>query len=243
MIWHCPPDTGFESSLGGLKPSTPPLFHRGSPRYLVFTSEQGRNICFFETWLPERSSNPQSSTPQAGSFNHCTRAPAHRFSKLSRSNLDFDSVRWNLIKSQDKWNCFISFPLPVWPWWQKYLVPATNESIGIWRFYLDFDSVRWNLIESQDKWNCFISFPLPVWPWWRKYLVPVTKESIGIWRFYLDFDSVRWNLIESQDKWNCFISYPLPVWPWWRKYLVPATKQSSLCDSFLQQSSFSIKLR
>ena len=31
---------------------------------------------FFETWRPDRSSNPRSPTFQAGIFNHCTRAPA-----------------------------------------------------------------------------------------------------------------------------------------------------------------------
>ena len=31
---------------------------------------------FLETWMPERGSNPRSPTFQAGSFNHCTRAPA-----------------------------------------------------------------------------------------------------------------------------------------------------------------------
>ena len=48
------------------------------------TSEASYNIgslsgeetfCFFETWRPDWGSNPQSPTFQAGSFNHCTRAP------------------------------------------------------------------------------------------------------------------------------------------------------------------------
>ena len=33
-------------------------------------------FCFFETWMPERGSNPWPRTFQTGSFNHCTRAPA-----------------------------------------------------------------------------------------------------------------------------------------------------------------------
>ena len=33
-------------------------------------------FCFFETWMPERGLNPRPPTFQAGSFNHCTRAPA-----------------------------------------------------------------------------------------------------------------------------------------------------------------------
>ena len=33
-------------------------------------------FCLFETWMPERSSNPRSPTFQAGSFNHYIRAPA-----------------------------------------------------------------------------------------------------------------------------------------------------------------------
>ena len=40
--------------------------------------------CFFETWRPEWGSSPRSPTFQAGSFNHCTRAPPYK-EKLSCS--------------------------------------------------------------------------------------------------------------------------------------------------------------
>ena len=40
--------------------------------YLQVSREE--TFCFFETWMPERSSNPRSPTCQAGSFSHCTRA-------------------------------------------------------------------------------------------------------------------------------------------------------------------------
>ena len=62
------------SSPGGLMPSTLPLGHGSSPQYWIFTNEQGRNICFFETWRAKWGLNPRSPTFQAGSFNHCTRA-------------------------------------------------------------------------------------------------------------------------------------------------------------------------
>ena len=35
------------SSPGGLRPSTLPLGHGGSPHYCIFTSERGRNMFFF----------------------------------------------------------------------------------------------------------------------------------------------------------------------------------------------------
>ena len=62
------------SSSDRLRPSPLLLGHGGSPQYGIFTSERGVNIFFFETWMPERSSNPRSPTFQAGSFSHCTRA-------------------------------------------------------------------------------------------------------------------------------------------------------------------------
>ena len=63
------------SSSGGLTPSTPPLSHGGSPQYWIFTSERGKTFCFFETWMPERTSNPRHPSLQTGSFNRCPRAP------------------------------------------------------------------------------------------------------------------------------------------------------------------------
>ena len=66
------------SSPGSLRSITLPLCQGGSPQYLIFTSERGKTFCFFETWRPEWGSNPRFPTFQAGSFNHCTRAPAPR---------------------------------------------------------------------------------------------------------------------------------------------------------------------
>ena len=43
-------------------------------------------FCFFEAWTPEQGANPRSLTFQAGSFSHCTRAPAlcHAFKSWKR---------------------------------------------------------------------------------------------------------------------------------------------------------------
>ena len=69
------------SNPGGLRPSSLPLGHGGSPHYWIFTNEQGRNILFL--WnLNARGSDPRSPTPQAGSSNHCTRAPAPKDLKV-----------------------------------------------------------------------------------------------------------------------------------------------------------------
>ena len=64
------------SSSDGLRPSPLPLGHGGSPQFWIFTIEREETICFLETWRQEWGSNPRSPTFQAGSFNHCTRAPA-----------------------------------------------------------------------------------------------------------------------------------------------------------------------
>ena len=65
-----------KSSPCCLRRCTLPLGHGGSPHYWIFKSERVRNILFFETWRPEWDLKPRSPTFQAGSFNHCTRAPA-----------------------------------------------------------------------------------------------------------------------------------------------------------------------
>ena len=45
------------SSSGGLRPSTLPLGHGGSPQYWIFTSQQGRNILFIRRseWISNRN--------------------------------------------------------------------------------------------------------------------------------------------------------------------------------------------
>ena len=52
----------------------------GRTRYLSVTEAphtiESLRVSLFETWMPERWSNPRSPTFKAGSFNHCTRAPA-----------------------------------------------------------------------------------------------------------------------------------------------------------------------
>ena len=58
----------------GLRPSTLPLGHGGSPQYWIFTREREETFCFFENWIPERVTSPRSPTFQAGSFNHCNSA-------------------------------------------------------------------------------------------------------------------------------------------------------------------------
>ena len=66
------------SSPGGLRPSTLPLGHRGSPQYWIFTSEGEGNILFLWNLKLEARAGfePRSPTFQAGSFNHYTRVSA-----------------------------------------------------------------------------------------------------------------------------------------------------------------------
>ena len=65
------------SSFVGLRRSTLPLSHGGSPQCSIFMSERRETFCFFETWMPEQGSNSRSPTFQECSFNHRTRAPTN----------------------------------------------------------------------------------------------------------------------------------------------------------------------
>ena len=64
------------SNPDGLRPSTLPLGHGGSHNIESIRFNGEETFCFFEIWGPEWGSNPRSPIFQAGSFNHCTRAPA-----------------------------------------------------------------------------------------------------------------------------------------------------------------------
>ena len=57
------------------RPSTIPYSHGGSHSIESLRVSGEETFCFFETWRPERGSNPRSPTFQADSCNHCTRAP------------------------------------------------------------------------------------------------------------------------------------------------------------------------
>ena len=63
------------SSPGGLRPSTLPLGHGGSPAILNLYEWAGKK--YFVS-LKLEGQNPRSPTFHAGSINHCTRAPATR---------------------------------------------------------------------------------------------------------------------------------------------------------------------
>ena len=48
-----------------------------SPQYWIFTSELGRNICFFESWMPERGTSPHTSTSRQAALTTIHQAPAN----------------------------------------------------------------------------------------------------------------------------------------------------------------------
>ena len=56
-------------------------------------------FCFFETWRPELDSNLRSPIFQAGSFNHCTRAPASVV-KESFRKFNLNAIDQQLIHTQ-----------------------------------------------------------------------------------------------------------------------------------------------
>ena len=74
---------------GDLRPSRLPLDHGGSPQYWIFTRE---------TWRLKWGSNPRSPTFQAGSFNHCTRAPAI----CRQDRISLTRVLWWLLRCHEE---------------------------------------------------------------------------------------------------------------------------------------------
>ena len=61
---------------GGPRTSTHPTSRsRRIPTILNLRVSGEKNFDFFEIWMLEWGSNPRSLTFQAGSFNHCNRAP------------------------------------------------------------------------------------------------------------------------------------------------------------------------
>ena len=98
------------SSPGGLRLSTLSLNHGRSPQYQIFTSERGKTFRFLETWKPEWGSNPRFPILQAGSFNHCTRAPAlRRRRKITGGRtmrfLYVHFLTWTRFEGQLKYRC------------------------------------------------------------------------------------------------------------------------------------------
>ena len=77
MRRHCPPETGFDIWVLVVRGRARYVSVTEAPHNIDFLGVNGEEIFyFFETWRPEWVSNPWSSTFQAGSFNHCTGAPA-----------------------------------------------------------------------------------------------------------------------------------------------------------------------
>ena len=74
------------SSLGGLRLSTLPLGHRSSPQCCIFTSERGRNICVFETWMPERVRARDLRLFKQAALNTAPGPPPNSTSKLRPDN-------------------------------------------------------------------------------------------------------------------------------------------------------------
>ena len=75
------------SNPGGICPSSLLLGHKAFHNIEFLRMSGEETFCFFETWMPERGSNPRSPTFKAGSFNHCTNALALIAIQMKRKNL------------------------------------------------------------------------------------------------------------------------------------------------------------
>ena len=78
LRWHCPPWVRhriWNTSPGGLRPSTLPLGHGCSPQYWLFNTWMGKkHFCFFQT-AGTGNRAPNSGVKGSGA-NHYPRAPA-----------------------------------------------------------------------------------------------------------------------------------------------------------------------
>ena len=87
--WHCPPDTGFKIRARAIWGRASHLSVTEASHNIGYLRVSGEEtLCFFETWRPEWGSNPRSPTFQAGSFNQCTRSPAHIAMNYDQSYFD-----------------------------------------------------------------------------------------------------------------------------------------------------------
>ena len=88
------------SSPGGLRPSTLPLGHGGSSQYWIFTSERGRNICFF---LTAKTGKRTPNSGVKGIFNAwLMRTPKFRADNVALTR-DVPTVKvWTCILSRDQ---------------------------------------------------------------------------------------------------------------------------------------------
>ena len=72
--WHCPPDTELEIRVLVVWDRAHYLSATEAPHNIEYLRVSGEErFCFFETWITRAW---LETAIQAGSFNHCTRAPA-----------------------------------------------------------------------------------------------------------------------------------------------------------------------
>ena len=86
----------------------------GRARYLSITEalhnieslrvSGGETFCFCETWRPEWGSNPSSPIFQAGSFNHCTRAPNRIVNTIQVNTIHWGNVVLMLVHRLRCWS-------------------------------------------------------------------------------------------------------------------------------------------
>ena len=94
----------WNSSPGGLSPSTLPLGHRGSPQYWLYTW-MGKK--YFQT--AETGNRTPNSRVKGSGANHYPRAPFHTLMKAPQQTQDDESMlvkRWSTVIF-----CQVIFPL------------------------------------------------------------------------------------------------------------------------------------
>ena len=95
------------SSPGGLRPSTLPLGHGGSPQYWLSHVDGKKQFCFFRT--AETGNRTPNSGVKGSGANHYPRAPDLGITKVGNVDSGAILLHLALYRSRGQWRCKLVF--------------------------------------------------------------------------------------------------------------------------------------
>ena len=229
------------SSPGGLRPSTLPLGHGGSPQDWLSHVDGKETFCFFQT--AETGNRAPSSGVKGSGANHYPRAPAldrlrlstlpltHRFSESFdiRTLTGWDRARYH--SDTDSLNLLISEP------WRVETEHATTQTQILWIFwYQNLDGLRLSTLPLRHRFSeSFDIRTLTGWDWaryhsdtdslnllisepWRVETEHATSQTQILWIFwYQNLDGLRLSALPFRHRFSeSFDIRTLTGWDWAR---------------------------
>ena len=131
--WPCPPATEFEIRALAVWGRAHYFSVTDFPRNIESVRVSGEETCsFFDTWELQWGLNPWSPTFQAGSFNHCTRAPALDEWPITKQPRDTEPMLgwcWPIVYDADPTSTqhWFSVSWLLWTW----LVTTTYQDLCV----------------------------------------------------------------------------------------------------------------